>query len=113
MRFHDLNQEEIWLDAAGTEVRIADLDQGYAGNILNFLRLRARNIASQYTAYLALMPLPLSDAAYDAVMADIEQELDAIHGDPLAWLNAKPQVKAVQARFDELATARRETAGYL
>lgn len=114
MECNALNQGEVWCNARGEELRVDQLDQGYAGNILNFLRLRADVIANSYAHWLTFgIPMPVSDAIYHEVEASIEQELDEMTDSATAWLNNKPLLRALQARFDELATARHELAGHL
>lgn len=112
-----LDQEEIWVDAAGNERKITDLDVGHCANIANFLRVRADNIAQVYSHHLWEVEASLvnaSENAYDAAMAEVEQQHEAIRSaGAVEWLNGKPLLKALQARLDQHYAAKRETEGYI
>lgn len=111
-----LDQNEVWVDAAGEERPLADLEISHCRNIVNFLRRRAEGISVQYSRHLMTVELSLvhaSENAYDAVSAEIDQQFESIMRDPMEWLNNKPLIRALEARVEEYATAQRDLEGYL
>lgn len=97
-----LNQGETWTDAAGTVHRIADMEAQYCRNVIAFLERRIDEITWVAGLSLAHSCLPVEDTqAYLSVTAAIDEEIERMHTDPLAWLANKPLIKALRQRAEQ------------
>lgn len=97
-----LDQDETWIDAAGTVHQIADMDASYCRNVIAFLQRRADEIAVVRGLTLANCRLPDEDsAAYLIVTESIDRETELLFADPAAWLNAKQLIKALRKRAQQ------------
>lgn len=97
-----LNQDETWTDATGTVHQIADMEARYCRNVIAFLQRRVDEITWVVGLSIARAGLPDEHTqAYLDVTESIDREYDRIHDDPLAWLNDKPLIKALQQRAEQ------------
>lgn len=97
-----LNQTETWTDATGAVHQVACMEPRYCRNVIAFLQRRVDEIAFTVGLSMARIGLPDEDTqAYLAVTASIDREYDRMTDDPIAWLNDKPLIKALQQRADQ------------
>jgi hypothetical protein len=97
-----LDQAETWTDALGIEHRIADMEARYCRNVIAFLQRRADEITLVVGLSLCNVRLPdEATQAYLSVTAGIDAEIERMSADPVAWLNTKPLIKALQRRADK------------
>lgn len=97
-----INQGETWTDASGITHQIADMEPRYCRNVIAFLQRRVDEITWVVGLSMARTRLPDEDTqAYLDVTASIDREYDRMADDPIAWLNDKPLIKALQQRADQ------------
>lgn len=97
-----LNQGETWTDATGAVHQIAAMEPRYCRNVIAFLQRRVDEITWVVGLSLARTQLPdEATQAYLAVTASIDREYERMGADPLAWLNDKPLIKALQQRANQ------------
>lgn len=97
-----INQGETWTDANGDTHQIADMEPRYCRNVIAFLQRRVDEITWVVGLSMARTRLPDEDTqAYLDVTASIDREYDRMHDDPIAWLNDKPLIKALQQRANQ------------
>lgn len=94
-----LDQEEIWVDRAGVEHEIAEMEPRYCANVVRFLLRQAEAIAHADSMAILSVRMPDFDTiAYDDVMSGIGVD-EAAKADPVRWLQDKPLLRALRARL--------------
>lgn len=85
-----LHQDEYWIVRSGEVVRLADMSPSHRGNLLRFLRKRARGIEFHDMLFLFGGPFaPRGEMAQEF----LEREMELRAEDPLKWLNETKLVK--------------------
>lgn len=92
-----LHQDEFWIDASGTRLRLTEMDPSHCANTIKWIIRTLPRLAEQDTFQMLSGPGPSGDMANDAFDGELSQ-LEHIAGNAASWARETPLVKALQRR---------------
>lgn len=94
-RAHVLEQDEVWFNKAGEEIRLEDMSNRYLRNVMNFLEQRAGYFHTRECLWIcAAAAMPHGDGAQDALDQVAEEVMDML---PTTWLYRQPLLVRLEA----------------
>ena len=99
---HYLEQEEVWRNYFGNDVRIDSMDERYVANLTAWLLRKAPAI--QWSLYCEIAHFARQDHG-DMAQDALDQMLYELEQPPLQWIRQRPVFKALERRRTEFVSA--------
>lgn len=99
--YEQMNQGTWWKTKEGSWVRIDEMEESHAANLVTFLERRASRYALAYS-WQSAMSMPdaadCGDMTFDALQREQSLLERQVYEDPLTWLRDTPLYRALVAR---------------